>query len=192
MKQTVPFLPKLKIKRHLSTIIEVRDEDLEECNNADAFLQSGRCENRRQRFRRRVYSCSDIAMARELTERHVETFSLPPLPNTIGTQRQALHGKTSKDSLNLSGSADHIFPDFKPSSGNCSILDFDAKVSRHLARPKLNAEVDCSHNKENIVASWLQFFGWFIQSGNGVDDSSLSPAWKRKGNATGFLARLLT
>ena len=162
MKQTVPFLPKLKMKRHLSTIVEVRDEDLEDCNDADGFLQSERGENRRQRFRRRVYSCSDIAVARELTERHVEAFSLPPLPNAISTQRQALHGnrKASKNNQNLSGSADNIFPDFKPSSENCSTLDFDAKFSRHsVTRPKLNAEVDWSHNKENIVASWLQFFG---------------------------------
>lgn len=144
--------------RHLSTIVEAREENVEEFNNADGAIQFGRGENRRRRFNRRVYSCNDIAVAKGLNEKHTETFTLPPLPNTTGTQKQALHGnrKGSKDNLNSPGRTDNIFPDFRPNDRNCSI---DAKIGRHSTRPKRNVEGDFSYNKENIVASWLQFFG---------------------------------
>ena len=164
MKQTVPFLPRLKMTRHLSTIVEVRDEDVEEFNNADGTILFRRGENRRWRLNRRVNSCNDITEARELIERNRETCTLPPLPNTKTVQRKALHGnRTSgpKDNLNSLDRTDNIFPDFRPSDRNCSIIDFDTKVGRHSTRLKSNAEIEggFSHNKENIVASWLQFFG---------------------------------
>lgn len=162
MKQTAPFLPKLKMTRHLSTIVEVKDENVEEFRNMDhSSVHGGRAEYRRQRFSRRVLSCSDVTVARELTERHRVKFSLPPLPNTASAQRHALQGNTkkAKDNMISVGYDDNMFPDFKPPNRNSSILDFDAKVGRYSAKPNLNAERDFSHNKENIVASWLQFFG---------------------------------
>lgn len=153
MKQKVPFLPRLKMTRHLSTIVEGREDNDE---FSDSCGQFGRpCENRHRRYNRRVHSCSDITVARDWNKDH--NLILPPLANPDKTQRRASHsnGKGTRDNSKELGCTDNIFPDFRPRS----LLDFDAKVSRHSLRSKLNAEDKFSHNKENIVASWLQFFG---------------------------------
>ena len=147
--------------RHLSTIVEARDENMEEFNNVDGTAQFGRGENRRRKINRRVHSCSDITLARDLNKTQSTVLTLPPLPTRTTTERQALYGngKRSRENLYLSSCSDIIFPDFRPPDPNCSILDFDAKVGRHLTQTKSNADDSFSHNKENIVASWLQFFG---------------------------------
>lgn len=159
MKQNVPFLPRLKMTRHLSTIVEGR-EDNEECS--DTGRQCGKPgENRHRRFNRRVYSCSDIPVARNWRKERDELI-LPPLANPEKAQRHEPshgNGKGSRGNQKVEGCTDRIFPDFRPPDTTRSFMDFDTKASRHCTRSKVNTENSFSHNKENIVASWLQFFG---------------------------------
>ena len=142
--------------RHLSTIVEGR-EDNDEFGDVDGlFGRPG--ENRHRRFNRRVYSCSDITVAG--SKKH-DNFILPPLANPEKKERQSLHGnrKDTRGNLKVADCTANIFPDFRPPDRTQSIMDFDSKVSRPFTRSKSNDEDSFSQNKENIVASWLQFFG---------------------------------
>lgn len=156
MKQQVPFLPRLKMTRHLSTIVEGREDNDEFGDVGKQFGRPG--ENRHRRFNRRVYSCSDITV---YGNKEHDTLILPPLANPEKNERQSSHGngKGPRGNLKVVGCADNIFPDFRPPDRTQSIMDFDSKVSRLSTRSKSNAEDSFSQNKENIVASWLQFFG---------------------------------
>lgn len=156
MKQNVPFLPRLKMTRHLSTIVEGREEN-EDVSDASGLL--GRPgENRHKRFNRRVHSCSDIPVARDRNKEH-DALILPPLTNPEKTQRQTTYGSVigPRGNQKMVGSTDNIFPDFRPPDRTRSIMDI--KVSKYSSRSKSNAEDSFTQNKENIVASWLQFFG---------------------------------
>lgn len=156
MKQNVPFLPRLKMTRHLSTIVEGREDNDEFVDVGGLFGRPG--ENRHRRFNRRVYSCSDITVA---GKREHDVLVLPPLANPEKNERQPSHssGKGLRSSLKVVGSSANIFPDFRPPDRTQSIMDFDCKVPRLSKRSKSNDEDSFSQNKENIVASWLQFFG---------------------------------
>ena len=156
MKQNVPFLPRLKVTRHLSTIVEGREDNDEFGEFGRQFGRAG--ENRPRRFNRRVYSCSDITVA---GNKEHDNLILPPLANPEKNERQSSHGngKASGGDLRAVGSTANIFPDFRPPDRTQSIMDFDSKVSRLSKRSKSNDEESFSQNKENIVASWLQFFG---------------------------------
>jgi len=115
-------------------------------------------ENRQRRCNRRVYSCGDITVAGNKVH---DNFILPPLANPEQNQRQSSHGngKGFRGDLKLADSTANIFPDFRPPERTQSIMDFDSKVSRLSTRSKSNDKDSFSQNKENIVASWLQFFG---------------------------------
>ena len=160
MKRKVPFLPRLKLTRHLSTIVETRDEHLEEFSNIDSTAMIGKGEDMRRRFNRRVHSCSDIGYARNFNERKTETVTLPQLPNRTTLSKTQRHGKKPRDEISSSFSVDNTFPDFRPPDSNFNTIDFDAKIGKRWTRTNAIAKGDFSHNKENIVASWLQFFGW--------------------------------
>lgn len=156
MKQNVPFLPRLKMTRHLSTIVEGREDNEEYSHTGGQCGKLG--ENR---HRRRVYSCSDIPVARNWRKER-DDLILPPLANPEKAQRHEPsrgNGKGPRGNQKEVGCTDRIFPDFMPPDTAWSFMDFDSKASRHCTRSKLNTEDSFSHNKENIVASWLQFFG---------------------------------
>lgn len=156
MKQNAPFLPRLKMTRHLSTIVEGREDNDEFGDVGGLFGRPG--ENRHRRFSRRVYSCSDITVA---ANKKPDNLILPPLANPEKNERQSLHGngKGPRGNLKVVDCTANIFPDFRPPDRTQSIMDFDSKVSRLSTRSKSNDEHSSSQNKENIVASWLQFFG---------------------------------
>lgn len=143
--------------RHLSTIVEGR-EDKEELNEDECPF--GRpVENRHRRLKRRVYSCGDITVSRDWSKEH-DALILPPLscPEKTHGQASISNGKATKETLK-GCNYQNIFPDFRPADSNMSMVDLDAKVARHSVRSKLNTGGKFSHNKENILASWLQFFG---------------------------------
>lgn len=156
MKQNVPFLPRLKMTRHLSTIVEGREDNNDLGDVGGQFGRPG--ENRQRRCNRRVYSCGDITVAGNKVH---DNFILPPLANPEQNQRQSSYGngKGFRGDLKLADSTANIFPDFRPPERTQSIMDFDSKVSRLSTRSKSNDKDSFSQNKENIVASWLQFFG---------------------------------
>lgn len=135
--------------RHLSTIVEGREDNQEFSDSGEQFGRPG--ENRHRRFNRRVYSCSDIPVSRDWNKER-DALILPPLANPEKTQRQASQGP--RGNLKVVDCTDNTFPDFRPPDRTRSNLDIKVKM-----RSKSNAEDSCSQNKENIVASWLQFFG---------------------------------
>ena len=142
--------------RHLSTIVEGREDNDEFGDVGGLFGRPG--ENRHRRFNRRVHSCSDITVA---GSKEHDILILPPLANPEKNERQPSHGsgKGQRGNLKVVGSSANIFPDFSPPDRTQSIMDFDSKVSRLSSRSNSNNEDSFSQNKENIVASWLQFFG---------------------------------
>lgn len=156
----LPFLPRIKTTRHLSTIFETNDETVEELSKANDVVLFNKANNRRHRFSRRSHSCNDILWARKFPGRHVkEEFFLPPLPNTSTFQRQSSY-IDDRIRKTLPYVTENVFADFsRPSKVDCNVLDFDVKVRRHSTKPNLDVEKDLFQNKENIVASWLQFFG---------------------------------
>lgn len=159
--EAVPFLPRIQTTRQLSTIFETNDETKEELSKANDVGLFNKANSRRHRFSRRVHSCDDILWARKFSERHSNgEFFLPPLPNTSSFQRQS-SSSDDKIGKNLPDVTENVFADFsrpRPKV-DCNVLHFDVKVRRHSTKPNLDVEKDLFQNKENIVASWLQFFG---------------------------------
>lgn len=142
--------------RHLSTILE-RREDNEDFDEDECPF--GRpVEETHRRFKRRVHSCGDIAVSREWSKENI--LILPALPSPESTHGQALlkKGRATKESYKAC-SDQNIFPDFMPSDRNRNEIDLDAKTARNSFRSSAKTSGHFSHNKENIVASWLQFFG---------------------------------
>lgn len=161
MKQTALFLPKLQTVRQLSTILEARDEDEKEVSKVSDSVPHREDDSGRRRSFRRIHSCNDILLARGLAEKRAgEKFSLPILPDSAKYQRQSsLSNEITTRNSNSLGVTENTLPDLHPLNRNCSVFDFDTVVCRHSTETNLDAEKHLFHNKENIVASWLQFFG---------------------------------
>lgn len=157
MKQTLPFLPRLNMTRHLSTILEKREDNEDFDDDECPFGRP--VEGTHRRFQRRVHSCGDLAVSRECSKPN-DILILPVLPCLENTHRQALlrKGTATKDSYKAC-SDQNIFPDFRPSDRNRNEIDLDTKTARNSSRSNTKRGGNFSHNKENIVASWLQFFG---------------------------------
>ena len=157
MKQNVPFLPRLKMTRHLSTIVEVK-EDIEEFKGVDGF-PFGRGQYRHRRFGRRVLSCGDIQVFNDWTGEHDFVF-LPPLKNPERSKKCLRDNlkRTADIASRLRSPRDRTFPDFRPPSTSCRSVDPSFKAEGRIKRGH-STKREFSHDKEDIVDSWMQFFG---------------------------------